>query len=361
MAEHDEHVTLTPDEQAAQAFLRAAKLYWSGPMYRALYRDFLARGLDQVDADRAERTLRGEPAYASFAWLERHLQQEKYSGPRGLLQAVDRQRNALRLLLDAAEHDGLCSARLELNPALVLPVWYIKADYHQHSGGVWSDELAGFVYELGRRTTMPAHLDPFAIHSLLTAAVTDGNYRRILDLGCGTGRSQFPFAARWPRAELHGIDISAPCLRLAHLTAGELGVDAWWAQRPCEQTGYPDGHFDLVHSTFLLHELPRSSIAALVDEAWRLLRPGGVSVHLDFHSPPGGSWGQFIHYGHARRNNEVFMRSFCETDFNGLQRAAGFIDVEMQPFDDGTGLPAPGCAPDRWRFPFQLFIARKPA
>lgn len=330
-------------------------------MYRALRRQFVARGLDAAEPDQAERAMRGEPGYAFFCWLEHHLQREKYAGPRGLVHIAERQRAALLARLEEAAGDSMSSGLLELDPQLELPGWYVRTDYHQHPGGVWSDELAGFVYELGRRTTLPAQLDPYAVHQRFAAAVPDGDRRRILDLGCGTGRSQLPFALRWPEAELYGIDLSAPCLRLAHLNARELGVRAWWAQRRCEATGYPDAHFDLLHSTFLLHELPRRSVEALVREAWRLLRPGGHFVHLDFHSPPGGSWGAFIHYGHARRNNELFMRSFCETDFAGLQRAAGFEDIDMQLFDDGTGLPGPDGISESWRFPFQLFIARKPA
>jgi len=352
-------IPLSPAERDYQAFLRAAKLYWAGPMYQALRRRYSALGLDEANPDQAERELRGESGYAFFSWLERYLQQAKYASPRGLVAIVERQRPALEQALAAATRAGEASGRLLLDAGLDLPDWYIKTDYHQHPGGVWSDELAGFVYELGRRTTLPAHLDPWAVHDLFTAAVPDGDYRRILDLGCGTGRSQFPFGTRWPGAELHGIDLAAPCLKLAHLNGRELGIEAWWAQRRCEATGYPDGHFDLLHSTFLLHELPRKSVEALVDEAFRVLTPGGRFVHLDFHSPPGGNWGAFIHYGPARRNNEVFMRSFCETDFLALERQAGFIDVAMLPFDDGTGLPGPD-GPQRWRFPFQLFVATRP-
>lgn len=359
MADAVPEIPLSSAERDYQAFLRAAKLYWSGPMYQALRRRFAALELDRANPDQAERAMRADPGYAYFAWLERHLQREKYASPRGLLAIVERQRPALEGALAAAARDGEASGLLNLDPALKLPDWYVKTEYHQHPGGVWSDELAGFAYELGRRTTMPAHLDPFDVHRRFAAAVPGGSCRRILDLGCGTGRSQFPFAARWPGAELHGIDLSAPCLRLAHLNARALGIAARWAQRRCEATGYPAAGFDLLHSTFLLHELPRQSVEALVGEAFRLLAPGGRFVHLDFHSPPGGSWGAFIHYGHARRNNEVFMRSFCETDFLGLQRQAGFVEVDMLPFDDGSGLPGPD-GPASWRFPFQLFVARKP-
>ncbi|MEE4185740.1 MAG: methyltransferase domain-containing protein, partial [Gammaproteobacteria bacterium] len=220
---------------------------------------------------------------------------------------------------------------------------------------------AGLVYEFARQTTTPLHADPLAVHRKMAAATPRGAFRRILDWGCGTGASTVPFARLYPQAELHGIDLAAPCLRLAAARAAGQGLRVHWSQQAMEQTNFPDACFDLVHSTFLLHELPRSALRQAVAEAYRILAPGGWFVNLDFHSPPGGIWGQFIHYGHARRNNEAFMRAFCTTDFAGLLAASGFGAIEMRPFDDGTGLLAADAIPSRWRFPWQLFLARKPA
>jgi ubiquinone/menaquinone biosynthesis C-methylase UbiE len=202
-------------------------------------------------------------------------------------------------------------------------------------------------------------MDPGAIHELLAVAAPTGDFERILDWGCGTGGSTLPFAKLYPKAELHAIDLAAPCLKLAYMRAAEKGIDVHWSQQGMEHTNFPDEHFDLVHSTFLPHELPRQAMGDIVKEAYRILKPGGWFVNLDFHSPPGGVWGQFIHFGHARRNNEVFMRTFCETDFIGLQKECGFSSAEMRPFDDGTGLVEPDQVPPKWRFPWQLFVAQK--
>ncbi len=45
-----------------------------------------------------------------------------------------------------------------------LPRYYSAVEFHQHPGGVWRDPLAGVAYDFGRRTTLPAHLDPDEIH-----------------------------------------------------------------------------------------------------------------------------------------------------------------------------------------------------
>lgn len=355
-------------------FLRSAKAFWARDLYAAVRRDFEAlagragsgAGADTTagagafaDVDGAEAAMRTQLSYQAYGWFERHLQRLKYTHPRGIVAAVEAQRRELETALEAARVEAAGRGELRLVPGFELPRYYSAIEFHQHPGGVWSDPLAGVAYDFGRQTTMPAHLDPDEIHRRFTAAVPRGAWRRALDLGCGTGRSTLPFAQRDAGVEQFGIDVAAPCLVRAAMRSREAGVTIRWSQQLAERTDFPDGHFDLVHSTFLLHEVPRPALRDIVREALRLLAPGGQFVHLDFHSPPGGTFGDFIHYGHARRNNEVFMRSFCETDFLAMQRDLGFRSAEMRPFDDGSGTWTRAQVPPAWRFPAQLFVAVK--
>jgi ubiquinone/menaquinone biosynthesis C-methylase UbiE len=359
-------IELQPDRAtlAYHDFLRRAKGFWAREMYRSVHRDFLAEsrrngGQGFADVDAAEHALASQPRYQFFAALERNLQRLKYSGGRGIIAALDAQRVELEAALDAARREGEASGQLQLNPAMELPQYYRAVEFHQHPGGVWSDPLAGVAYDFGRRTTMPAHIDPDEIHRRFAASVPMRGARRILDVGCGTGRSTLPFAALHPAAELHGIDLSAPCLVRAWQRSHAAGIEVRWSQQAAEHTAYQDGYFDLIHSTFLLHELPRDALHRVASDMFRVLAPGGSFVSLDFHSPPGGVFGEFIHFGHARRNNEVFMRSFCETDFLRMLGDLGYRDAQMLPFDDGSGVFEAGDVPPAWRFPSQLFIATK--
>lgn len=359
MIQADVTVPIGFDDEAYHAFLRSAKMFWSRRMYGALRREFAAHGLDGAQVDDAERAMRGTLGYQFFGWFERNLQRQKYRSRRGIIALVDRGRERLTLLLDQVAAEGRRSGRLSLDPDLAIPRYYSETEFHQHPGGVGVDPLAGVAYEIGRRTTMPLHLDPFAMHDAVAAAIPDDDYARILDLGCGTGRSTLPLKRRFSTAEVHGIDLSAPCLKMAYLNAEQQQLDIRWSQQNVEQTAFEAGSFDLIHSTFLLHEMPPRAVEAVVAEAARLLRPGGQFVHLDFHSPPGGTWGRFIYFGHARRNDEVFMRSFSESDFKGLQQRQGFKDIRIENFDDGTGAFEADDIPPVWRFPFQLLSARK--
>ena len=85
----------------------------------------------------------------------------------------------------------------------------------------------------------------------LAAAVTLDAPRRVVDLGCGPGNSTAVLAARWPGAEITGLDSSeamiAAARRDAPQRAWEVGdIAAWRAEAP----------FDLVFSNAALQWVP---------------------------------------------------------------------------------------------------------
>src|SRR5207248_8471174 len=80
------------------------------------------------------------------------LQRTKDSGTYGLTRYYDLKRETA--LQDLNAGDG-SDEILELNPDLKLPHYYTRIDIHQHPGGVWSDDVAGLVYEHGARSTTP--------------------------------------------------------------------------------------------------------------------------------------------------------------------------------------------------------------
>ena len=326
---------------AGQAFLLSAKAYWTRTLYPA------------VRAEHESGANLGQSVrYQYYCWLERHLQRFKYSGRYGLqpYHAQDRER------LEAS----LASGRAELQENFEYPEYYTRIDIHQHPGGVWSDPIAGFVYERGARSTTPLagtrHRD---LHERLTAAALERcpSPARVLDMGCGFGKSTRPFYDALPEAQVEAIDLSAPCLRLAArdaLQAGARGVR--FRQMDCSSTDYPDGSFDLVTSTMLLHELPPAIVEKTLAEAHRLLRPGARMVHLDFLPGP-EPFDRLIHFGHARRNNEPFMEPLARMDLPALLERLGFRKLEIHPFEEADGTLAAGYR--YWRFPWALICAER--
>lgn len=345
--------------EAGQRFLLTAKKWWTGDLYQHLRKEYAAQaGAKAVQHNVADvaRILEDLTEYRYFAWLERHLQRMKYSGTYGLARYYNETRANVLPQLDDVDTD---TELLELSPDLPLPRYYTSVDIHQHPGGVWSDEAAGFVYEHGARTTTPmlgaAHAD---LHTRFTELVgKQMTPTRILDLGCGFGKSTQPFYAAFPHSQVEAIDLSAPCLRLAAHNARAAGAtNVRFRQRNAVDTGYAPGSFDLVTSTMLLHETPPEPLDTLIEEAARVLEPGGRMIHLDFHHLP-DAFARFMFYGHGRRNNEPYMQPVAELDLHKLVERHGFEDVTIEPFSEAEGMGVHRT--DLWRLPWTVISARK--
>ena len=322
---------------AGQAFLLSCKTYWTRVIYPAVRAEHDA-GVD----------LRGSVLYQYYCWLERHLQRFKYSGRYGLQPYHAQDRAQLEGSLEAAP--------AELAPGFQQPEYYTRIDIHQHPGGVWSDPIAGFVYERGARSTTPLagtkHRD---LHARFTSAALErcGSPQRVLDMGCGFGKSTRPFYEALGAGKVDGIDLSAPCLRLA---ARDAAARARFRQVDATRTDYPDASFDLVTSTMLLHELPPREVEKVLAESARLLKPGGRMVHLDF-LPAEDDFARLIHFGHARRNNEPYMEPLARMDLPALLERLGFRRIEITPFEEADGTLAPDYP--YWRFPWMLIAAER--
>lgn len=100
-------------------------------------------------------------------------------------------------------------------------------------------------------------------------ARVDGTPRTVVDLGCGTGHVTALLAARWPQAQITGVDDSAAMLAQARnalpaLTWQQQGIADWRADVPV----------DLLFSNAALHWLPDH--AALLPRLARQVAPGGT-------------------------------------------------------------------------------------
>jgi SAM-dependent methyltransferase len=80
---------------------------------------------------------------------------------------------------------------------------------------------------------------------------------------------------------VHGIDIGAAMLRYASARAEALGARVVFHEMDSGATRFPDGHFDLVVSHNLFHEISNETRRATLRETFRLLAPGGLALHQD--------------------------------------------------------------------------------
>jgi ubiquinone/menaquinone biosynthesis C-methylase UbiE len=121
------------------------------------------------------------------------------------------------------------------------------------------------------------------VDDLLAAGPVQGE---ILDLGTGTALIPIELCQRDPQARLLAIDLSVPMLDLAR---GNVEIASLMSQIMLDRVDgkelpYADGRFAAVMSNSIVHHIrePRG----VLEEAWRVLAPGGLIFVRDLLRPP---------------------------------------------------------------------------
>jgi ubiquinone/menaquinone biosynthesis C-methylase UbiE len=149
--------------------------------------------------------------------------------------------------------------------------------------------------------------------------------RRVLDMGTQSGANLTAYPKAFPGIEAHGIDVAAPGLRYGHAKAEYEDVAIHFSQQDAMATDFPDGHFDLIVSSFFLHEVPVTVTRKILAEGYRLLAPGGVLAFMEL--PPHKSCDPFMNFAYdwdQRYNNEPFYAAYRSQDPTELLTQAGF-------------------------------------
>ncbi|ARV59616.1 SAM-dependent methyltransferase [Nostocales cyanobacterium HT-58-2] len=102
---------------------------------------------------------------------------------------------------------------------------------------------------------------------------------KILDLCCGSGQAtQFLVQSS---QNVTGLDASPLSLKRAQKNVPQ----AAYVEAFAEDMPFADGEFDLVHTSAALHEMEQQQLRQIIQEVYRVLKPGGVFTLVDFHNP----------------------------------------------------------------------------
>ena len=148
---------------------------------------------------------------------------------------------------------------------------------------------------------------------------------RVLDVGCGTGvLTRLAAQAVGPEGIAVGIDPGPAMISVARLKAARTRSRATFELGVIERLGFGDGTFDVVLSSFMLHHLPADVKRAGLGEVWRVLKPGGRLVLVDF--DPTRSIARLM-FAIFRLVPTYARVLHAAGDPVPLLRAAGFVDV----------------------------------
>ncbi|MEO7773226.1 MAG: class I SAM-dependent methyltransferase [Steroidobacteraceae bacterium] len=295
-------------------------------------------GRDPSDIAEIDEALRASSSWRMWSALNRSAQEMVWvAAGEPTLRDVERIEAAAQRFADSPQRRG----ELHLDADFQPPAEIAHVDIHLQPGGYTlerhpQDVVAGALYENGGNVYSfgmgIGHTDSKAGAVVQFLAQQRPGYvpRRMLEIGCSAGAAACGYAAAWPDTEVHAIDIGAGMLRYAHARAEALGLAVHFHQMNGAALDFADGHFDLVVSNNLLHEIGRDNRRAMLAESRRVLEPGGIAIHQDvpLRAPPTP-----VHRVEAgwdeRYNNEVFWNIYAGDDLLAELRAAGFAANEV--------------------------------
>ncbi len=230
---------------------------------------------------------------------------------------------------------GDVKGTIKLDPSITLPPYQSEVDIHCVPGSyfierteddVWAgarSDLGSFIFSMGKHGALNEDKG-LAGAAYVKANFPDLKVKRVLDLGCTVGLSTLPYCEAFPEAEIYGLDLSAPSLRYAFARSEALGKKVHWVQGNAEKTKFEDGEFDLIVSHILLHETSYDALYNIVAECHRLLRPGGLMLHIEVPVRRTDAVDQFITNWDATHNAEPFWSTLADMDLITPAVKAGF-------------------------------------
>lgn len=343
------------DEASRQEFVNDFRVHLASKVFPGTFPTYFNRvlpafiktnGREPKDRHEVRRVMTKDPFYQLWSAMQRNSQEMIWDS---VIDSVERQ---LPDLLEKAKSlNGKGS--LTLDPSLQVPKYHTAADIHLQPGAYHTDLgpedlAAGAVYDRGTYIYsmggLGEHNDGLGriLHKFFRKQYPDMKVARALDLGCTIGGSVTYWSTQEPNTEFHAIDVGAPCLRYGHARAKAVGGNVHFSQQNAEKTNFPDASFDIVTSHILLHETSRPAIFNIFKECHRLLKPGGVMLHLDLPQATGQTPLEgFLWEWEIYNNNEHFYGQLRELDMTDVAAKGGFkpenfkIHQVASTWDDG--------------------------
>ena len=158
----------------------------------------------------------------------------------------------------------------------------------------------------------------------------------VLEIGCGDGvrlREVTRSSKSWI-----GIDLDPTAIQQAN--EGNVSVNTEFLEGSAANLTWPESTFDVAMFTLSLHHMDFDIMPAAIDEAIRVLRPGGTVIFLE-PMPVGTFFEAEMHFGccDGDERRELAYANFTMLNSERLTEVDEFIDrvsVAYDSFDDFT-------------------------
>ena len=216
------------------------------------------------------------------------------------------------------------------------PDYYLQ-NFHYQTDGYLSDMSAN-LYDLqveilfnGAADAMRRRiLDPLK-QGLQAFAQVPPQQQKVLDIACGTGRTLKMLRGTLPKVSLFGADLSPAYLRKANQLLSEIsGELPQLVQANAEELPYLDNYFHGLTSVFLFHELPAAARQNVINEAYRVLQPGGVLVICDSMQASDSPDFQTMMDNFPAIFHEPYYRHYTTDNLEERLMTAGFTNLKVE-------------------------------
>jgi demethylmenaquinone methyltransferase/2-methoxy-6-polyprenyl-1,4-benzoquinol methylase len=167
---------------------------------------------------------------------------------------------------------------------------------------------------IARRYDLINDIQSFGLHRLWKRRVIElarpQPGERALDLCCGTGDLTLALAKRG--AYVTGLDFSDPMLQVAKEKSARFVQSSKtkieFIRGDAQQIPFPDNSFDVLTIGYGLRNL--ADLDAGLRDMWRVTKPGGRLVALEFGKPANSAW-RGIYFSYLKFMLPIFGKIFC--------------------------------------------------
>ena len=152
--------------------------------------------------------------------------------------------------------------------------------------------------------------------------------KRILEVGCGTGKNLVTLSRIFPQAQITGIDLSETMLDVARRKAAPLGerIQLLHGAYGAAKTGEDGATYDLILFSYAL-SMFNPGFEAAIATAHRDLAPGGHVAVVDFHDTRLPLFERWMGVNHVRMNGQLrpLLQDRFEARVDRLETAYGGV------------------------------------
>lgn len=156
------------------------------------------------------------------------------------------------------------------------------AHEHEHAPATSGRTIRwAFAYDFVVRILSLNREDALREETIRLAQIEPG--ASVLDVGCGTGTlTLLAKAAAGSTGRVCGVDAAPEMIAQARRKAQKAGVQVEFQPGVVEALEFADGTFDRVLSSLMMHHLPPDLQERALTELFRVLKPGGQLLMVDF-------------------------------------------------------------------------------